>query len=129
VFQACTTHWLNLNPPPDAKDWSGIADPVQRLRAALERLYDYYKGTRRMWLVSHRDVADVPALREPMAQFAEYVSGVGEGLAVGMPGDRKSTLVTIKHAITFPTWQSLDDLGLPNASKVDLVLRWVGDSR
>jgi AcrR family transcriptional regulator len=32
VFQACTAHWLSLNPPPDPADWAGITDPRNRLR-------------------------------------------------------------------------------------------------
>ncbi|GLQ55041.1 TetR/AcrR family transcriptional regulator [Devosia nitrariae] len=125
VFRACTSHWLHLNPPPDPAEWAGIADPVARLRTAFERFYAYYARTRRMWLVSHRDVADVPALQQPMAQFAEFVAGVGDGLVFGPPGNRDAILATVRHALVFPTWQSLEDLGLDNPAKLDLVLGWV----
>lgn len=130
VFQACTAHWLSLNPPPDPQAWAGIADPKLRLRRALDDFYAYYGRTRRMWTTAHRDVADVPALHEPMAEVGRYLRDVGEGLAMALPhADPEAVRVTIQHAIAFPTWESLDDLGLSNADKTDLVLGWVGAGR
>ncbi len=49
VFQACTSHWLSLNPPPDPASWSSIEDPGLRFRAANLGL---------LWVFQH-DKADV----------------------------------------------------------------------
>jgi AcrR family transcriptional regulator len=128
VFQACTAHWLSLNPPPDPAGWAAIEDPAARLAAALTAFYRYYARTRRMWSASFRDVAEVPALQAPMKQFAGFVAGVGDDLAAhfraGKPSARRIG-ITIKHALAFPTWADLDACGISDADKVALVMRWV----
>lgn len=132
VFQACTCHWLELNPPPDAASWNSIADAWQRLRQALSAFYAYYAATRRMWTVSHRDVADVPALQGPMAEFERYVGSTGDDLAQcfatagGSPG---KIAATIQHALSFTAWADLDARGLSDQAKVELVLSWVSGVR
>src|SRR5688572_17929505 len=43
LFQACSAHWRELHPLPDASSWEHIADPVRRLRTALQELYAWYE--------------------------------------------------------------------------------------
>src|SRR5688572_29167088 len=50
LLQACTGHYLGLNPPPDPRPWMEIGDPDQRTRTALEALYAYYGRTEKMLL-------------------------------------------------------------------------------
>ena len=132
VFQACTAHWLELNPPPDPAQWMAIGDPTERLRAALAAFYAYYAATRRMWDTSHRDVDAVPALQGPMREFADYVAAAGDGLAGGF-GERDNTahrlVATVHHALAFPTWADLDKRGLADGEKVELVMLWVAGVR
>lgn len=128
VFQACTAHWLSLNPPPDPQGWDAIDDPLDRLKAALTAFYGYYAGTRRMWSASFRDVADVPALQGPMKQFAGYVVEIGDGLAAHFRAGKQPArriAATIQHALIFPTWADLDTRGVSDADKVTLVARWI----
>lgn len=126
VFQACTSHWLSLNPPPNPVEWSGEADPREKARKALAAFYRYYKATRRMWTVSFRDVADVPALQEPMAEFAGFVASVAEDIAASFGSDPDGqTTATLKHAFIFPTWSNLDELGLDDHQKVEIVIAWL----
>ena len=126
VFQACTAHWLDLNPPPNPAEWAEIADPMERLRAALASLYAYYAGTRRMWTVSHRDVADVPALQGPMEAFGAYVRSIADDLAAGFKtGGSRAVSVTVQHALAFPTFADLDDRQLQDDEKIDLVAAWI----
>lgn len=127
VFQACTAHWLSLNPPPDPQTWAAIADPEERLKTALAAFYRYYAGTRRMWSASFRDAADVPALQGPMKQFASFVTGIGDDLAghFGTGRDKgRRIATTIQHALVFPTWADLEARGVKDADKVMLVMRW-----
>lgn len=127
VFQACTSHWLELNPPPDPADWSDITDPVTRLRAALSAFYAYFAVTRRMWNVAFRDVAEVEALQQPMAEFGIFMDGVARDLvaAFGTGSAAPGLDPTVRHALHFLTWSNLDDLGLTDADKVDLVIGWI----
>ena len=108
VFQACTAHWLSLNPPPDPAGWAAIEDPRERLEAALTAFYRYYAGTQRMWSASFRDVADVPALQAPMKQFAGFVSGIGDDLAARFQGRQAASAAHRRH---HPARPHLPDLG------------------
>lgn len=128
VFQACTSHWLSLNPPPDSDVWRSIRDPEERLSAALAAFYGYYAATRRMWAAAHRDVTEVPALQGPMAGFAAFVASAADALTDDFRAGPERTpriLVTIRHALGFPTWMDLEESGLDTPAKVALVLGWI----
>ncbi|EPC04044.1 hypothetical protein L861_01695 [Litchfieldella anticariensis FP35 = DSM 16096] len=128
VFQACTSHWLGLNPPPDPQSWKSIADPWERLGAALSAFYEYYAATERMWTVSHRDVSAVAALQEPMADFVTYVTEIADDLAEPLWSETRtarSVEVTVQHALAFLTWKDLQKRGVENARKVELVVSWL----
>lgn len=128
VFQACTAHWLSLNPPPDPTAWLEIDDPHERAGTALAAFYGYYRETRRMWEVAHRDETEVPALQGPMEQFRGFVEGIADDLAVALAGGDKpsrSLAATVRHLLAFPTWASLADSGLPDKKIVDLGRRWI----
>lgn len=131
VFQACTAHWLDLNPPPDPADWANERDPLARYRAAIRAFYDYFARTRRMWTVSFRDVAEVPALQQPMADVAAFLGGVADDLisAFGKAADRDDVAATIRHALHFSTWAELDDQGLDNERKIEVVTHWLCSGR
>jgi AcrR family transcriptional regulator len=128
VFQACTSHWLSLNPPPDPEDWADFADGGARARTALAEFYGYYRRTERMWTVSFRDVADVPALHGPMSEVRQFLRVIGEDLIRHFPApeDRQAALgATIHHALAFQTWQSLNEQGLSDEAMVELVDHWI----
>jgi AcrR family transcriptional regulator len=127
VFEACTSHWLSLNPTPDPQKWKDVQDGAARLQQALAAFYAYYRRTQRMWTVSFRDVEDVPALQGPMKTFEDFVASVAQDLArslcAGTAG--KAARVTIHHALYFPTWLHLEELRLPDRAKVQLVANWL----
>lgn len=127
VFQACTSHWLDLNPLPDPAAWAGIEDPVARFEAAVSAFNAYYARTSRMWAAAFRDVADVPALEEPMEQVAAYLEGLAAGLTSEF-GARVGEVrigATIRHVLHFPTWAHLDALGLSDEAKTELAVEWL----
>ena len=39
LIVACSGHWRELHPRPDAIRWSAISDPVDRIRTALSETY------------------------------------------------------------------------------------------
>jgi len=127
VFQACTAHWLSLNPPPDPQSWVDIADPWERLRVGLAAIYDYFSRTTGMWTPAYRDVDYVPALQPPMAEFGAYLEGVGSGLVAGFENEpvEGHIATTIHHALQFLTWSDLEGRGLNNSEKVELVTHWL----
>jgi AcrR family transcriptional regulator len=126
LFNACTSHWGALNPPPDPSPWADIADPVMRSVVALSELYGYFSRTQGMWRVSYRDVGEVPALQAPMAQFDAYLGAVAEVLTEAFPeGKRNRVSATLHHAATFQTWGTLDAQGLSDPMKAATVAAWL----
>jgi AcrR family transcriptional regulator len=127
VFQACTSHWLSLNPPPDPGDWAHVGDPKARFCAAVAAFYGYFSRTRRMWTMSFQDVAQVPALQGPMREFAAFMDGVCSDLiaAFGDVADTGHLSATVRHVLRFQTWSSLQDQGLDEPAKLELVSRWL----
>ena len=128
VFRACTSHWLELNPPPDPRSWESVEDPWKKLPAALSAFYDYYAATEDMWTASFRDLDAVEALQEPMAEFAGFVTGVANDLAVSLRAGKSKAgrvAVTVGHALAFPTWKDLEARGLENRGKVELAMSWL----
>src|SRR5688572_3445381 len=42
IYEACTSHYRSLHPPPDLERWAGLPDPEERLRVALREVYAFY---------------------------------------------------------------------------------------
>lgn len=128
LFAACTSHWLALNPPPDPRSWAETTPASERARAALGALYGYYAATRRMWTVSFRDEAEVPALAGPMKAVRQYLASVADGLDAAYAsqrGDDDARRATIWHVVQFSTFASLADQGLAPETAARLAHRWV----
>lgn len=123
VFQACTSHWLALNPPPDPAGWTGIGEEWERIGTALSAFYGYYGATQAMWSVCFQDVEHVPALQGPMRQFLDLVDGLGVELA-GNDASRQR-VATLQHSLAFLTWADLDARGLSDGEKVALAVAWL----
>jgi AcrR family transcriptional regulator len=132
LFHACTSHWLSLNPPPSFDVWGSVADPLARCRAALAALYRYYRRTQRMWVVSHRDEAEVVAMQEPMAQFRAYLDSIRDGLLKALAPrarERRAVAATLKHSLAFTTWASLSGDRLSDDAMADLMMQWLAGVR
>lgn len=128
VFEACTSHWLVLNPPPDPESWAEINDGLARTHAGLLAFYHYYRATERMWTAAFRDEAEVPALQGAMAEFRDFLHDVGDDLLSRLDGGGKGNAglaATLHHALAFPTWASLAAQGLSDEQMAETVLRWI----
>lgn len=124
LIAACSTHWLSRHPPPDPSRWAAMADPDEQARAALTALYVYYQGTRRMLAAVHRDEPLVPAMQEPMSQMRRLIAGIADSLLLARSGS-PAQRTTLRHAVQFATWDSLERAGLDDGEKADLVLGWL----
>ena len=128
LYQACTSHWMSLHPPPAKTAWDNIADPRQRTAKALLAFYRYYSKTSRMWRVAYRDVDDLPDLQGPMQQFDRYLDAVRDDLLSGWrPGKKqhKPLSITLRHGLRFATWQSLKKERLSDPAMAQLVIGWL----
>jgi AcrR family transcriptional regulator len=128
LLVACSSHWLELHPPPDPAGWRDIADPGARTRAAVVSLYGYYRRTEQMWRGAYRDEDEVPALKAVMRQPREYLGRVRDDLleAWAPPtAARRTVAAVIGHCLQFSTWESLDREPLTEAEMADAVVVWV----
>lgn len=132
LFLACTSHWLDENPPPDPDGWKNEENAGRRTAEALRAIYGYYRRTSSMWRLVYRDIDQVPAMRGPLDAFHDYLRSIRDDL-VGhwQPDGRKSRSVrtTVGHLLSFSTWESLNRQKIDDPQMVDLVLRWVAASR
>lgn len=129
LIAACAAHAGETYPPPDPALWSGMADPAQRLRAALRALYAYYASRERAMAQVLRDAEQIPALRAAMEPMERYMGGVAGGLAEGWDGAPRGPRLfraALGHALDFWTWRSLASRGLGPEEAADLMAEMVG---
>lgn len=128
LFQACTSHYLGIHPPPNMAEWAELENASERSYTALLAFYRYYSQTHKMWGVAYRDVDDVEALQEPMGQFEAYIDMVNDDLVKAWNQShnvKKQLQITLRHALRFSTWQSMKKIKLKNEKIAELVQRWL----
>jgi AcrR family transcriptional regulator len=126
MFQACSSHFATQVPGPDPAAWGDVAEPAERLRAALLAFYDYYRRAEEMLVKVHRDLPQLPALAAVLSPWDEFVARVREELLgrweVREPV-RARLAAAIGHALRFETWRSLARLdGLGDSEAADLMV-------
>jgi AcrR family transcriptional regulator len=110
LFDACTAHWSESNPPPDLGSWSAIASPDERLGVALAEVYAFYRRTKPMLENVFRDEAVMPLVRERLAALRGYFAAAQDVLMAGRRlsgAGRRRARAAVGHAIAFSTWKSL----------------------
>src|SRR4051794_28405083 len=110
LFEACSGHVRATVPPPDPAGWRGIADPGERLEAALRAVYGYYERLETLLDHVQRDAAAMPIIAELNGQRLRYLDEVRDLLLEAWPargGARPLLRATVGHALEFETWQSL----------------------
>jgi AcrR family transcriptional regulator len=130
LLKACSRSWTERHPAPDPTPWARIGDPKRRLRTALTELYGFYARTEPMRANVLRDAETMPELAKLLeGSVVPYLGAVrdllAEGWEVGEDG-RKRLLATIKLAIDFHTWRSLErESGLSREEAVESMLEAV----
>ena len=125
LFAACSAHWRAAHPPPDLKRWAVVRDPDERLQAALDEQYRFYRSTEGMMANLLRDSATMPVVHEVLGRYRGYLEAAGGVLMAGRGlrgGARRRTAAAIGHALAFATWRSLArEQGLSDAAAVRLM--------
>lgn len=129
LFGACSAHWRAEHPRPDVARWARIADPDERLRAALAELFAYYRGAAPMLDRLLRDEPAVPIVAALMSGFHQLFPATTEVLMQGrgLRGKARDRVkAAIGHAISFKTWQQLsEEQGLADEEAAALMRRLV----
>jgi AcrR family transcriptional regulator len=132
LIGACSAHFVASSPPPDPSGWARIADPDDRLSAALEELYAYFRANAAMLGNVARDTALVPALAQVLAGSgaAEHQEAMRDALLAGrgLRGRaRRRPRAAIGLALAFETWQRLTgEDGLSDAEAIEVMTAAVG---
>jgi AcrR family transcriptional regulator len=120
LFAACSGHYWGTNPWPDTAAWRAIADPGERLEAALDETYRYYERTSAMLANVLRDAPLAASMGPALEPMDAFLSDAVAALRAGRPR-RRVVAVALRHVLQFPTWQSLArDGGLKRAEAVAL---------
>lgn len=129
LFQACSSHYAALHPPPDASAWAELRDPGERLRRGLSDLYAWWEETEAMMSLVLRDAPLVEGMSGAVEEGRAYLDEAGRLLMRGRPERgraRQRKAAAIGHALAFSTWRSLvREQGLSNAEAVDLMAELV----
>jgi AcrR family transcriptional regulator len=124
LFAACSRHFYEEDRWPDPERWRAVAEPAERLAAALDELYAYYERNEAMWTNVLRDETLVESVASAMKGFWAYLDDAAAALAAGWGargGRRRVVLAAARHAVDFRTWRSLArDGGLGRAAAVEL---------
>lgn len=129
LLKACSRSWTERHPAPDPTPWTQISDPQERLRTALTELYGFYARTEPMRGNVLRDAEtmhELAALLE--GSVVPYLRALRDLLAEGweVSDDRRRLLATLKLAIDFHTWRSLErESGLSRKEAVEVMLEAV----
>ena len=130
LLAACSADFAARHPWPDQARWRTIADPVERLRVALDELYAWYEITGSMWTTVLRDETLVAAVGPALAPLRVYLDEAARILAAGWGarGRRRAMLLAAaRHVVDFHTWRSLArDGGVSRAGVVELASAMVG---
>jgi AcrR family transcriptional regulator len=125
LLDASWEFWSLLHPLPAIQSWEMIADPRQRLRAALDALYIYYDAAGALLERLILDRERLPALVEVMAPYDRWIADARERLldgwgAHGRP--RQWITALVDHALHFSTWLSLSRSGVLHPGDASRVL-------
>ncbi len=120
LLPACSAHYLAEHPRPALEPVFALADPADRLRAALTLLYRWYRENAPIQRRLFGERATVPELdvwleRSYDVMIAELVAALSDGF------ERPDAQALVALALDFWTWQRLDRQGLDDAAAAELM--------
>lgn len=122
MLTACSSRWAELHPAPAVPK----VETVAQVRRALVALYGWYRRNARMLAQIAADAERVPFVREvALAETAEYLDAWTAALERAWPRRTPQRRATLRHAVEFSTWRSLEPLAGSDARAAAIVLGWL----
>lgn len=128
LFGACSAHWREAHPLPEAGVWAGIERARERAREALAALYGYYRRGEEMIAKTLRDLDRTPGLEETLVAQRAFVTELKGQLGAGWGVDAAGQVrvrAAVGHAVRFETWRSLASEGLGDAEAAELMADFI----
>jgi AcrR family transcriptional regulator len=124
LLAACQGHFLAAHAPPDIAPRGGV-DPLDRLEAALNDLYRWFRDNEAMESNVHRDRHLVPELDDLMRSFADPAfDRAADAYSEQLRGDA-SVRALIRLALEFTTWRRLTRDALSDGESAAVMRRAV----
>lgn len=123
MLRACSAHWSALHPLPAIP--CGGPEPRTCYRLTLVRLYEWYRENEAMLLQITTDARTMPLVAELIAPLAADLDRIAAALDSRWPGRNARRALTIRHALEFSTWCSLDRLTANDRRAATLAAEWV----
>jgi AcrR family transcriptional regulator len=123
MLRACSAHWTALHPlPPMPVEGS---DPLAACRRTIFRLYGWYRANATMVVQITTDARKIPLVAELIAPIATDLDRAATELDANWPRRNARRVTTIRHALDFTTWRSLDRLTGSDRRAAALVAGWI----
>lgn len=127
LARACSGLYFERHPLPDPGPWGALADPVERMRAALHETYAYHRANEPMLTHVLADARDHPVMTPYHEHWRRAVETLLPGWRV-RGRDRVVLRAALSLALSFDTWRSLArDHGLSEGESAELMLRLTRD--
>lgn len=124
MLRACSAHWSALHPLPPLP--AEGTDPLSACRRTLLRLYEWYRANAAMLVQITADARTLPLVAELIAPLGADLDRVAAELDAKWPRRSARRAVTIRHALEFSTWRSLDRLTGNDRRAAALAVGWLG---
>jgi AcrR family transcriptional regulator len=123
MLRACSAHWNALHPPPPI--CSATTDPLADCRRMILRIYGWYRTNAAMLIQITTDAQQMPVVAELIAPFDDYLDQVAAELDGGWPWRSARRAQTIRHALQFSTWRSLERITGQDRRAAALAVSWL----
>jgi len=123
MLRACSAHWNALNPLPTIP--AEGPDPLAACRRTIAALYGWYRANAAMLLQITNDARTIPLVAELIAPLAAELDRAASELDAKWPRRSPRRATTIRHALEFTTWRSLERLTGSDRRAAALAAGWV----
>jgi AcrR family transcriptional regulator len=125
MLRACSAHWESLHPLPPLP--APASEPLAACRRTLVVLYGWYRANAAMLQQITSDARKMPLVAELIAPLARSLDQVAADLDGRWPRRSARRAATIRHALEFTTWRSLERLTGSDRRAAVLATGWIGE--
>jgi AcrR family transcriptional regulator len=123
MLRACSAHWTALHPLPPIP--ARAADPLAAFRRTIVALYGWYRANAAMLAQITTDARKMPLVAELIAPMGVDLDRAAADLDANWPRRSARRATTIRHALEFTTWRSLDRLTGNDRRAAALAAGWI----
>ncbi|MGZ5442137.1 MAG: TetR/AcrR family transcriptional regulator [Thermoanaerobaculia bacterium] len=123
MLRACSAHWAALHPLPRIP--AEGSDPLAACRRTILRLYGWYRANEAMLVQITTDARKIPLVAELIAPLGVNLDRAAAELDASWPRRSARRATTIRHALEFSTWRSLDRLTGSDRRAAAVVVGWI----